>query len=345
MKIQFMRRFCIGLAVALLVPVATAQLSDTMPVDHVKLIQSSHQAIDAMDGAVAAARFDAAREQVGILRKNFMALRSFWSTHGRADVVRNIAIGMRNFSTLEELLGRHWGVPVEQVKQVSAEVRKDVVSNLSQCVTQKRCMAPAPSQEWDQYLAFDDFFSINFPGEPTIRDTTYKTQYGYALPARVYEAKDEFGSYSVTAVNWSTAAEQHAAGYKACMASTGELRGGENPGICSETRGRNEIAGATAHAVFGLLERGSKVLEFALQGADRVDGFTIVLLNADQSTTFAVMTWHEGYLYIAEATAPKNAPAPGSFPVSINYLDKEGRRIQYDGGRYTPGWPVPKRSR
>ncbi len=54
---------------------------------------------------------------------------------------------------------------------------------------------PAQSQEWRQYLAFDDFFSISFPGEPTIRGTTYRTEYGIVLPAKTYTAEDFLGSY------------------------------------------------------------------------------------------------------------------------------------------------------
>jgi hypothetical protein len=205
--------------------------------------------------------------------------------------------------------------------------------------------ATARAQEWSLYPAFDDFFSIDFPGEPTIRQSTYQTQYGFTLPARVYTARDEFGTYSVTAVNWSTVEAQHAAAYKQCIAATGDLRGGDNPGICNESRTRGEIAGAALHAGSGLIRRGGKVLELAFNSADRVDAVRVEMINADQSQTVAMIAWHEGFLYVAEGTAPKGAPPPSAFPISLQFLDKEGRRIQYDGSRYTPGWPVPKRSR
>ena len=59
---------------------------------------------------------------------------------------------------------------------------------------------PGQAQEWSQYLAFDDRFSVDFPTEPSVEETTYETEYGYTLPARIYTAEDDFGTYSVLAV-------------------------------------------------------------------------------------------------------------------------------------------------
>jgi hypothetical protein len=205
--------------------------------------------------------------------------------------------------------------------------------------------APAWSQEWGLYLAFDDLVSIDFPGEPKIAKSTYKTENGITLPARVYTAKDEFGTYSLTAVDWSTAEAQHAAAYKACQAKTGDLRGGENPAICGNWA-RNDKGGATLHAASTYIRSGSKVTHFAQAPVDGVEGVGIQLLNSDRSQTFVSILWHEGFLYIAEATAPQGAPAPNAFPISIQFIDKEGRRIQYAGpARYTPLHPAPPRRR
>ena len=53
--------------------------------------------------------------------------------------------------------------------------------------------ASARAQNWSQYFAFEDFFNIEFPGEPIVRDTSYETEFGITLPARVYTAEDDFG--------------------------------------------------------------------------------------------------------------------------------------------------------
>ena len=203
---------------------------------------------------------------------------------------------------------------------------------------------PAQSQDWSQYLAFEDAFSINFPGEPNVLETTYTTEYGLTLSARVYAAEDDFGTYSVTAVDWSEAAELHDELYEACQAATGDLRGGDNPGICNTNQARNEIEGAVLHAAFEFLKRGSEVTYFARVSADGVEGVRIQLLNEDGSRTYAALHWHEYHLYIIEASAPEGMPPPGSFPVSIGFIDEYGRRVQY-AGRYSPLFPAPPRSR
>lgn len=41
---------------------------------------------------------------------------------------------------------------------------------------------PAVAQEWDTYLNRVDRFSITFPGEPTVEDITWESEYGAVLP-------------------------------------------------------------------------------------------------------------------------------------------------------------------
>jgi hypothetical protein len=202
---------------------------------------------------------------------------------------------------------------------------------------------PAWSQEWALYLAFDDLFSIDFPGEPAISTASYTSESGAVLPARVYKASDEFGTYTAMAVDWSTAEAQHESSRKKCLAGTGDLRGGENPGICGN-RTRNEIGGAIVNAAGRFIQRGGKLIHMEQSTVDGVESIGLELRNADRTQTFAMLLWHEGRLYIAEATAPEGAPPPSAFTASIQFLDKEGRRIQY-GGRYSPLFPVPKRNR
>lgn len=203
--------------------------------------------------------------------------------------------------------------------------------------------APAQAQEWSQYLAFDDRFSVDFPGEPTIHETTYMTSYGLTLPARVYTAEDDFGTYSATAVDWSEAEDLHEKAYEACQVATGDLRGGDNPGICGNRAGR-EIRGATLHAAFGFLERGSEVTYFGYAANERVEGIGIQLLNEDGSRSFASIFWHDYHLYITEAITPQGMPPPILFSTALSFLDEDGIRVSYDAP-YTPLFPIPLRRR
>ena len=200
------------------------------------------------------------------------------------------------------------------------------------------------AQEWSQYLAFDDRFSIDFPTDPSIDESTYETEYGFTLPARIYTAEDNFGIYSVTAVDWSEAEALHAEAYEACERATGDLRGGDNPGHCSRLYYEREIRGATLHAAFGLLERGSEVTHLGTANTEMVEGIGIQLLKMDGSRSHAVLFWHDYRLLIAEAIAPQGMPPPILFSTSLGFLDEEGRRITY-GERYAPLDPIPPRTR
>lgn len=203
---------------------------------------------------------------------------------------------------------------------------------------------PARSQDWSQYVAFDDSFSINFPGEPNVRETTYATEYGLELPAHVYTAEDDFGTYAVTAVDWGDSVELHEKLNEECQAATGDLLGGDNPGICNANRARDEILGAVLHAASSFLERGNDLNYFARVTTEGVEGIRIHLLDEDGSRTYASMYWHEYRLYILEATAPAGMPPPNTFPVSIGFVDEYGRRIRY-AERYIPFLPLPPRAR
>ena len=45
------------------------------------------------------------------------------------------------------------------------------------------------AQEWSLYVNAQDGFKINFPGEPKVTSTTWVSEQGYILPARVYTAE------------------------------------------------------------------------------------------------------------------------------------------------------------
>ena len=61
--------------------------------------------------------------------------------------------------------------------------------------------APAPAQEYVEFVSKGDRFSVTFPIQPTVTETTYNSQFGAALPARVYTAEPGRGRYLVTVVD------------------------------------------------------------------------------------------------------------------------------------------------
>ena len=193
---------------------------------------------------------------------------------------------------------------------------------------------PSFAQEWVEYVSRADFFSVNFPGEPKVRDITYATEYGITLPGRVYSAENGPDRYSVTVVDYTNAEKIHTARVKDCRGY---------PDTCNNPW-RAELRGAMDYATWNFLQRDAKVTHYAYYNADRVEGRRLQLTNADRSRTFAAIHMHEDRLYIFEGTVPASSPPPGLFQQSLGFVDKAGNRIRYDT-IYSNGYPPPSRAR
>jgi len=198
------------------------------------------------------------------------------------------------------------------------------------------------AQSWTEYVSREDFFSVSFPGEPSVEDITYAAEYRISLPGRVHSIENRRGRYSVTVVNYADAVDIHQERIKSCTAAGGD-------GDSCQDDGPEEVRGAIVFASWNFINReGAKVTHYAHYNSDRVEGHEIHLTNADQSRTFAVIHMHENRLYILEATVPPGAPAPGLFQVSLRFLDGEWNPVRYNwvGTQlYSNGYPPPPRTR
>jgi hypothetical protein len=195
----------------------------------------------------------------------------------------------------------------------------------------------ASAQEWIEFASKADFFSVNFPGQPQVKDITYTTEYDIQLPGRVYSVEQGKNRYSVTVIDYTNAEKIHAERQKKCQAAGGDGDSCNNPG-------RADVRGAIVHAAFEFFQRDAKVTHYANYNADLVEGHRLQLLNPDKSRTFAVIHMHEYRLYILEGTVAAGQPPPALFQQSLGFLDKEGKRIRY-ATTYSHGYPVPARTR
>src|SRR5262245_10469510 len=84
------------------------------------LMKSNAQANGALNKAIGSASYADARTQVGILRKNFFALRPFWAERKRTDAVDIVRDGLSRLAAMEELLGRA-SVPQAEVQAAAKE--------------------------------------------------------------------------------------------------------------------------------------------------------------------------------------------------------------------------------
>ncbi len=195
---------------------------------------------------------------------------------------------------------------------------------------------PAFAQEWIEYASRADFFTVNFPREPTVREITYQTEYRVTLPGRVHSVENGPNRYSVTVIDYTNVQGVHAERLEGC----GTLSR-SNANLCTNPW-INELRGAMDYAASSFLQRDATVTHYAYYSAERVEGRHIQLTNADQSRTFAAIHMHENRLYIFEGTVPRGVPPPGLFQQSVGFLDAEGIRVRYDS-TYANMYPPPPR--
>ena len=81
--------------------------------------------------------------------------------------------------------------------------------------------APLLAQEWIEYSNHGDFFAVNLPAEPKVKDITYTSEFAISLPGHVYTAEDGGSRYVVTVVDYSDAEKKHAEKAKTCKANGG----------------------------------------------------------------------------------------------------------------------------
>ena len=158
---------------------------------------------------------------------------------------------------------------------------------------------PSFAQEWIEYMNREDRFQINFPGQPTVQNTSYPTESGEQVPARVYTAKEGPATYSLTVVNYKSA----------------------------ET---NDYRGATIFATWQFYKRGGEITYMAYAQTDRIQGIQLQITNKDATRSYIGIHPHERFLFIMEASAPPDYPPPSDFPQTIAILDEQGRAVRYD---------------
>ena len=162
--------------------------------------------------------------------------------------------------------------------------------------------APVVAQEfpeWIEYVDREEFFQINFPGEPTVAEISYETQSGATVPGKVYTAKDGPATYVLTVVNFEGA------------------EGGD-------------YHGSTAWEAWNFRKRGGEVTFDAYAVTDRIRGHQMQITNPDGTRSYIGIHPHMRRLYVMEASAPPGYPPPSDFPQTISILDENGHRIRYN---------------
>jgi hypothetical protein len=195
------------------------------------------------------------------------------------------------------------------------------------------------AQEWIEYANREDRFTCNFPTQPKVTATTYRSEHGADLPARVYSAEQGRSRYSLTVVDYNQVQRLLTEKAKSCAVGAEPCLGG--PG--DEGHWKADLRGAIVFASWKLMQRDAKLTSFVWNFVDLVEGHQLQLTNnADKSRTFAGIYMHENKLYIIEGTVPAGYPEPGLFQQSLGWLDENGVGLRYQT-YYSNAYPPPLR--
>ena len=187
--------------------------------------------------------------------------------------------------------------------------------------------------QWRQFVDQEEYFSVNFPGEPEIGVIDYHSEYGATLPAKVYSVTDGGSLHSVTVVDFTDAQSAYAE-----LADRSDEANNASLWLYDQRA-------SVAYAARNFRLRGGDVTFDAWHHIDLVEGHQLQITNTDNSRTYASIYLHDSRLYILEATVPEGSLPQGLFQASLSFLDETGTKIRYqlfpDGSRLQLGETGP----
>jgi hypothetical protein len=158
----------------------------------------------------------------------------------------------------------------------------------------------ASAQVWEEYVNRENYFQVNFPGEPTEQEIQYKTVKGTTLPARVFTATAPAnsvtaGTYRVTVVDYTNA--------------------------------QNELGDAIEQARQAILAKGTAKYD-GRENLDMHRSWRITVETPTSRILGEILIAANNRVYIVEGETPLNLPPPAQFQASIQVLNDEGVRIR-----------------
>ena len=172
------------------------------------------------------------------------------------------------------------------------------------------------AQDWQTFTDRDEFFAVNFPGEPEVTDFLYASEWGGNLAARAYTLTANDVDYRLTVVNYGTDEKSYV--------EVDDHTDDDFPWLY-------DFRGSIAYAAHNIRKRGGKVTFDAWHHIEMVEGHQLHITHKDNSRTYASIYLYEekGRLYILEANAPAGSLPQGLFQQSLNFLDEDGKRVRY----------------
>jgi hypothetical protein len=157
------------------------------------------------------------------------------------------------------------------------------------------------AQVWSEYVNRENFFTVNFPDDPTVKEVPYKTAKGTDLTARTFTAEAtsgiQSGTYTMTVVDYNSATD-------------------EIPTAIEEAAKMIRAKGDVKYEGGGMIDNHrSYRLTVETPNKRRILAEILVAMN--------------NRLYISEADTAINVPPPAQYQASVQILDENGVRIRY----------------
>src|SRR6266850_1415229 len=127
------------------------------------------------------------------------------------------------------------------------------------------------AQDWTEFSSRDDRFSITFPGQPAITETTWTSQFNAILPARIYSGAAGSGRYSVTVVDYNPIERLLSERSRTLPALDLAIH------VYGLGYWKTDVRSAVVYAASKFLERDAKITNILWNSSDLVPGMLVEL--------------------------------------------------------------------
>jgi hypothetical protein len=203
-------------------------------------------------------------------------------------------------------------------------------------------------EDFTDYASKEDFFTITFPGKPTIMDGTWVTERGVILPSKIYTVDEPHGHHVLTVVDYTPVERVLTQkSHERCPDGADTCLGLHESGL---GYWKDEYRGGVNYAISTLLvNQDVRITQLIFKFIGQVGGLELRMTNPqDQSRTVATAYMRKNRLFLLTSTTPKGWPESWIMQNSISWTGTDGgtprvRLYRNDPDIDEPGATAPSR--
>ena len=202
-------------------------------------------------------------------------------------------------------------------------------------------------EDFVDFLSKEDFFSITFPGKPTITDGTWVTERGVILPSKVYTVEEPHGRHQLTVVDYTPVERVLTQkSHEKCPDGADTCLGLHESGL---GYWKDEYRGGVNYAISTLVvDKDVRITQLIFKFIGQVGGLELRMTHPDQSRSVATAYMRKNRLFLLVSTTPKGWPESWIMQNSISWTGTDGgtprvRLYRNDPDIDEPGVAAPAR--